>query len=178
MAFAGGLVSLGGARRTQLGQCPSGARGCHRVTIRPTGRHRFEYVEAAILGHTGSKRPILRTVIIHGAAEDAAPIVLDVFSLPCGHCSFNGFGLAPRALIVARGTGGGGGRRFAILNAVYGLTAAETDIALYLAQGKTAERIAWTRSVAVGTVRSQIKTVLAKVGVSRQAELAVRLSQF
>jgi DNA-binding CsgD family transcriptional regulator len=57
-----------------------------------------------------------------------------------------------------------------------GLTPAETDVALRLAEGKTAEVIAKARAVEIGTVRAQIKTILSKVGLNRQAELAARLN--
>jgi DNA-binding CsgD family transcriptional regulator len=134
-------------------------------------------IEAVAAGHLRPGPPLLRTVIIRGADDNATPIVLDVFPLPSEHRSFNGFGSAPRVLIVGRGAAASDGRRIAILNAAYGLTSAETDIALYLAKGKTAELIAKHRHVSVGTVRAQIKTILAKVGVKRQAELTARLNQ-
>jgi DNA-binding CsgD family transcriptional regulator len=41
----------------------------------------------------------------------------------------------------------------------------------------TAEFIAAKRGVAVETVRTQIKAIMAKLGVSRQAELVVRLGE-
>jgi DNA-binding CsgD family transcriptional regulator len=57
------------------------------------------------------------------------------------------------------------------------MTTAETEIALQLAQGKPPEAIAKQRNVSVGTVRAQIKALLAKAGVSRQVELVARLNQ-
>jgi DNA-binding CsgD family transcriptional regulator len=58
------------------------------------------------------------------------------------------------------------------------MTSAETDIALQLSEGKSAEAIAENRGVSVGTVRAQIKALLAKAGLSRQIELVARLNQF
>lgn len=52
----------------------------------------------------------------------------------------------------------------------YGLTPAEAAIANLLAQGLSPEDIARTNGTALTTVRSQLKKVLAKLGVSRQAE--------
>jgi DNA-binding NarL/FixJ family response regulator len=68
-------------------------------------------------------------------------------------------------------------RRAAILEAAFALTCSETDIAQRIVEGESAKLIAASRGVAVGTVRAQIKTIMAKFGVNRQVELVVRLSQ-
>jgi len=78
---------------------------------------------------------------------------------------------------VARGARGSNARRAVTLQAVYALTSAESEIAQQLAAGQSTEFIAANRGVAVGTVRAQIKAIMAKIGVSRQVELVVRLSQ-
>jgi DNA-binding CsgD family transcriptional regulator len=113
-------------------------------------------------------------VIVHGP-EGVQPLVLDVIPLPSRT-------LVPtfdaRVLVLARGMGANGDRRrSALLQSVYGMTAAETEIALQLAQGKLPEAIAKQRNVSIGTVRAQIKALLAKAGVSRQVELVARLNQ-
>jgi DNA-binding CsgD family transcriptional regulator len=114
-------------------------------------------------------------VIVRGPEPDAVPVVLDVFALPSQH-RFDLLSFTPRVLVVARGPRAAHDRRAAILSAAYGLTPAETDVALRLAEGKRAEAIAKARTVEIGTVRAQIKTILSKVGVNRQAELAARLN--
>jgi DNA-binding CsgD family transcriptional regulator len=63
------------------------------------------------------------------------------------------------------------------LQTTYALTSAETDIARYLAEGQSAVFIAAKRGVSVETVRTQIKAIMAKLGVSRQVELIVRLGE-
>lgn len=60
-----------------------------------------------------------------------------------------------------------------ILRIAFGLTIAEAEIALALASGHPREAIAIRRGVTIGTLRQQIKTVLAKVGVNREAELVL-----
>jgi DNA-binding CsgD family transcriptional regulator len=102
-------------------------------------------------------------------------MVLDVMSLPSVALEFSS---APRVVVVARGSRGDGARRAAMLQGVYGFTSAETDIALQLARGQSTEAIAQQRKVAVGTVRTQIKSMLGKLGVSRQVELVARLNEF
>ena len=119
--------------------------------------------------------PAVTTVVVHGKDEGKTPIVLDVMSLPSVALEFSA---APRVVVVARGSRGADTRRVTLLQGVYGFTSAETDIALQLARGQSTELIAQQRKVAVGTVRAQIKSMFAKLGVSRQAELVSRLNEF
>ena len=119
--------------------------------------------------------PAVATIIVRGADNLKAPIVLDVMALPSAALEFSS---APRVVVVARGSRGGDARKAALLQGVYGFTSAETDIALQLARGQSTEAIALQRKVAVGTVRAQIKSVLAKLGVSRQVEFVARLNEF
>lgn len=58
-----------------------------------------------------------------------------------------------------------------LLQLLYGFTASEAEIANHLCAGLIPERIAELRQVSVGTVRVQIKQLLHKAGVRRQAEL-------
>lgn len=62
----------------------------------------------------------------------------------------------------------------ATLRKLYGLTAAECRIALFLSDGRSPRHIAEITCVSENTVRSQIKSIFSKTGVNRQAEL-VRL---
>jgi DNA-binding CsgD family transcriptional regulator len=119
--------------------------------------------------------PVVMTVVARGTDEGKPPIVLDVMSLPSVALEFSS---GPRVVVVARGSRGGDARRAALLQGVYGFTSAETDIALLLARGQSTELIAQSRKVAAGTVRAQIKSMLAKLGVSRQVELVARLNEF
>jgi DNA-binding CsgD family transcriptional regulator len=135
-----------------------------------------EAIDAAVIGHVKPGPPILRTVIIRGRQPDAPPLVLDVFTLPARGRMLESLSFTPHALVVARGPRGDDARRVAILEAAYGLSAAESHIALQLAEGKTAEAIAINRRVAVGTVRAQIKAIFSKMGVNRQIELVARVS--
>ena len=119
--------------------------------------------------------PAMTTIVVRGTDEAKAPIVLDVMPLPSVALEFSS---APRVVVVARGSRGADTRKTALLQGVYGFTSAETDIALQLARGQSTELIAQQRKVAVGTVRAQIKSMLAKLGVSRQVELVARLNEF
>ncbi|HEX6929597.1 MAG TPA: helix-turn-helix transcriptional regulator [Gammaproteobacteria bacterium] len=130
-------------------------------------------IAIAAIGLVEPGPPIQRTVVIRGDEGKVPSVVLDVIALPSPTLEFS---FTPRVLIVARGERHADGRRAAILQTVYALTAAETDVALQIAKGRTAEAIAAERGATVGTVRVQIKAILAKLGVSRQIEVAARLS--
>ncbi len=53
----------------------------------------------------------------------------------------------------------------------YGLTPAETEVANGLLTGYSLEEIAALRKVKIGTVRDQVKSMLAKTGTSRQMDM-------
>jgi len=132
-------------------------------------------VGAAAVGQTRPGPPLHRTVVLRCGPDDLSPLVLDVVALPRREYEF---GFAPRVLVVARGRKKSDAQTVVVLRAAYDLTAAEAEVALQLCTGQSPTAIAAARSVAVGTVRLQIKAVMAKVGVSRQAELVARLKQF
>lgn len=132
-------------------------------------------IERAARGLTHPAAPAASAVVVHGAGETRPPLVLDVMALPSVAMEFSS---AARVVVVARGSRGGDARRAALLQGVYGFTSAETDIALQLARGQSTEAIAQQRKVSAGTVRAQIKSMLAKLGVGRQLELVARLNEF
>lgn len=61
------------------------------------------------------------------------------------------------------------------LAAMHGLTRAEAKLASLVADGVDPEQAAETLLVSLGTVRSQLKSIFAKTGVTRQAELVALL---
>lgn len=63
------------------------------------------------------------------------------------------------------------------LRRVYGLTGAESDVALALAAGSTLKEIAQTRGSQLQTVRVQLKSTLAKTGTRRQPELVALVNR-
>lgn len=65
-----------------------------------------------------------------------------------------------------------------IVAEAYQLTPAESAVAIGIAAGKTVREIAHAHRVVVATVRTQISSVLAKMGVRRQSEIAGTLAAF
>ncbi len=127
-------------------------------------------IDAASRAGTKPGPPALRTVVLASSTPDAAPIVLDVFALHTRQ-ALELWSFAPRVLVVARGPRGTELQRSAMLKTIYGLTPAECEIALRLASGRSVDQIALERTSTVGTVRGQVKTVLLKMGLSKQIEL-------
>lgn len=68
--------------------------------------------------------------------------------------------------------------RHTLLQQEFGLTAAEIQVVGALCEGCSAAAIAEARAVSVITVRNQIKSVMAKVGVHRQSELLARFRPY
>jgi DNA-binding CsgD family transcriptional regulator len=152
--------------------------GWLRAALPADTRALNEAIERAIstLGQGSVAGPRNSTVAVRASADDAAPLLLDVIALPNHRF---GFTFVPRVLVLLRGEGVNAAehRRAAILRSVYGMTAAETEIALELFAGKSTEDIAAGRRASVATVRTQIKSVLTKAGARRQIELVARLGR-
>jgi DNA-binding CsgD family transcriptional regulator len=63
------------------------------------------------------------------------------------------------------------------LRQMFGLTVAETRLALQIARGNTPSEIARTRRLSRTTIRSQLASVFAKTQTGRQAELVALLAR-
>ncbi|TNC67556.1 helix-turn-helix transcriptional regulator [Rubellimicrobium roseum] len=77
---------------------------------------------------------------------------------------------SPAALVVMRPSRRDRDGTMQVMQAL-GLTRAEAEVALALAEGATVAEVAETRRVSVQTVRNQVKSALGKTGSRRQADL-------
>jgi DNA-binding CsgD family transcriptional regulator len=59
------------------------------------------------------------------------------------------------------------------LTAAFGLTAAEAQVAVAVAGGKSRDAIAAMRGVSMETLRAQLRSVYQKTGCSRETQLAL-----
>lgn len=84
-------------------------------------------------------------------------------------------GFGPRALLIVHGPGADEARVAVAAGALYGLSPSEAAIAAQLAAGRSPAAIAHERRVSLGTVRTQVRRIYEKVGVTSQLELAARL---
>ncbi len=62
-----------------------------------------------------------------------------------------------------------------VIQELFDLTPAEADVGTLLSLGSSLEEIAGLRHVALSTVRSQLRTLMAKTGTERQSDLVRRL---
>lgn len=113
-----------------------------------------------------------------GVACDAVPmrvrvscaeaLTLECFAMPA---EGDAFGLGPAALVIARCAPA------SVSAMLSSLTEAEAQIAARLADGESVATIAEARGVSRETVRSQMKSIFAKLHVGRQAELVSLLKR-
>ena len=90
--------------------------------------------------------------------------------------SMGAFGSAT-TIVVTFFVGGEGARLDPfVVGYAYNLTPAESRVAVGVAEGLTVDAIAEKHGASVATVRTQLKSACAKIGVGRQAELAQLLS--
>ncbi|MGQ0444695.1 MAG: helix-turn-helix transcriptional regulator [Beijerinckiaceae bacterium] len=117
--------------------------------IAPGPLHDVEPIGAVALA-----RPGARPLVVHGAP--LARSAQDMFQ-------------QARAILTIDDPNARQAPHGPILRQVFGLTAAEADVAIALASGRDIEEVAQIRGVSIGTLRNQVKTVFAKTDTSRQA---------
>jgi DNA-binding NarL/FixJ family response regulator len=155
---AGGLQLIGGRLRGRRADAPE--------------------LDAAIAAATsavaaGEDRTPPPVVVRHGR-DPTRFQVLDVIGF-----SATGRGPAaePRAIVLLRGSTADPADVEDVLVRAYRLTSAEAQVAARLALGEARETIAARRGSSLQTVRTQIRTIFAKLGVTRERELAARVRQ-
>lgn len=126
-------------------------------------------ISHALRDRIAGEAPKVQTIIVRHGYSTAPSMVLDVVALPSRPFEL---GFAPRVMVLARGERGSEERRAVILKTAYALSPAETEIAIHVANGIAPDVIATMRGASVATVRFQIKSILTKLGVKRQVELA------
>lgn len=130
-----------------------------------------EAIAVAVRGVLRPGAPAASSVLVTRGMD--VPLMVEVVPLPRRDFSF---GFEPRALVVARGTKPAPARIKELLRMTYELTATEAEIVSALVGGEAPKTLAYKRGVAVGTVRSQIRSIYAKVGVTRLSELIARVN--
>jgi DNA-binding CsgD family transcriptional regulator len=116
---------------------------------------------SAAIGHV--RLPLYRT-------RPLPELVLDLFRLPAREWATP---FAPRALAIARDPTASLKGRESVVAGAFGLTPAETELALGLAEGRTRETIAAARGISMETLRAQLKSVYQKTGCGRESELVL-----
>lgn len=83
---------------------------------------------------------------------------------------------APAAILVIRDASAQLSAETEIVTQTYGLSRAETEIAVMLARGMEREQIAAARDVSILTLRTQIRNLYDKTGCRRESELVALLA--
>ena len=112
--------------------------------------------------------PRASTMLLCSVSGDAAQIV-DIAPLPSTRSTLR---IGARALVIL---GGPARRRQSTFLIELGLTEAEAEVVSAMLDGASTREIADRRSVRFETVRTQIKSIYAKLRVRRQSELFKRL---
>lgn len=133
------------------------------------------FMDALMSAGRGLSRPgapLLSSLFVHSSDTPLSPVIVDIVALP--QKSFT-FGFRPQVLVVVRGLKQDDRQLAGALQAAFQLTAAEARVALMLAEGQGPQAIADSRGVSINTVRTQVRNLYDKLGVTRQSELAARL---
>jgi DNA-binding CsgD family transcriptional regulator len=111
----------------------------------------------------GADPPALQSVVIHQV--DRIPLVITVRCVRDAGCDAH-------ALLLAIDPHPDVDGLAAALRACFGLTRSEAEVAAAVAEGRAVAAIARQRGVAVGTIRTQLKRIAAKLGCARQSQIA------
>lgn len=131
-------------------------------------------LEAAVRRAAVSGMPAEATTLLLPAPSGGFARV-DVQPLPS---AWLGAAFCPLAMIHVREPTQTAELNYALVNAAFQLTPAETDIAAALILGDSSADIAARRNSSLETVNSQVKAILAKTGCARRAQLPLALQPF
>ena len=153
------------------------ARAGHALRLshgRLTPRHHRDAPRLSLLigeafrGGAGPMRPIA----LHDA--DGLPVLIEAAPIPRDGVLSFGDGV----LVIVHQPSDDQARMAGAAQALYGLSPSESLIAGLLATGRSVSAIAEQRRTSIGTVRSQVRKVFEKAGVSSQVELVASLARF
>ena len=116
----------------------------------------------------GSEKGAVARFWLRGEAGHLDSEICEVFALPRREWSL---GFEPRVLIILRWPTSVAGESRELIQDLWNLSAAETAIAMLLAQGYSRDQIAASRATSPATVHSQLKSLFRKADVSRESEL-------
>jgi len=125
-----------------------------------------------LCGAPDARPPATAPIVVR--REGKAPVIIRVLPIPgAARTPFCG----ARALLTFSLIEPKRGPDAQLISDVFGLTRAETEVAVRLAEGKPLVAIADERGIARVTVRNQLRVILAKTGTHRQSELVALLSR-
>ncbi|MGR4891080.1 helix-turn-helix transcriptional regulator [Sphingopyxis sp. LARHCG72] len=168
-AAAEAIVGAGGALCLRRGRLGAARRDADALLQAGLARALDD-----VLAEGASAEGAMQQYWIGSPEEPEGGLLCELFRLPQREWDF---GFEPRVLVVARRAADIPAMRTAPLRAALGLTAAEAEIALRLANGEARETIANGRGTSAQTLGTQIKSILRKSEVGREAELAALVNR-
>ncbi|MBX7539724.1 helix-turn-helix transcriptional regulator [Qipengyuania sphaerica] len=99
------------------------------------------------------------------AREDDVPLTLDILPMPIDATTRG-------AMLVVRDPSAMSPDTPARLSGLFGLSSAQAAVAMGLAEGRTIEQMAKVRGVSRETIKVQVRDAAARLGCTRQAEIA------
>ncbi|WP_447755723.1 helix-turn-helix transcriptional regulator [Sphingopyxis fribergensis] len=172
----GTVAALSAAAEAIVGD-PAGGALCLRKGRLGAARRDADALVRAAVGRAlngTSADAAMQQYWIGSPREGGGGLLCELFRLPQREWDF---GFDPRVLVVARRAADLPAMRTAPLRSALGLTAAEAEIALRLANGEAREAIAAGRGTSAQTLGTQIKSILRKSDVGREAELAALVNR-
>jgi DNA-binding CsgD family transcriptional regulator len=177
----GAVAALSAAAETIVGERAGGALCLRRGRLGAARRDADALLQAGLARalhdastEGASAEGAMQQYWIGSPEEAEGGLLCELFRLPRREWDF---GFEPRVLVVARPAADIPAMRMAPLRAALGLTAAEAEIALRLANGEARETIANARGTSAQTLGTQIKSILRKSDVGREAELAALVNR-
>lgn len=171
----GVVAALSSAAEAMVGDRANGTLRLRRGRLGATRRDADASLQAALGRALGGEA--MQQYWIGSPQQDQTEgrgVLCELFRLPRREWDF---GFDPRVLVVARRAADIPATRSAPLRAALGLTEAEAEIALRLANGEAREDIAAGRGTSAQTLGTQIKSILRKSDVGREAELTALVNR-
>lgn len=168
----GAVAALSAAAEAIVGERGDGALRLRRGRLGAARRDADAPLQAALARALDGEA--MQQHWIGSPQEGGGGLLCELFRLPRREWDF---GFDPRVLVVVRRAADIPAMRIVPLRAALGLTAAEAEIALRLANGEAREEIAAGRGTSTQTLGTQIKSILRKSEVSREAELTALVNR-
>jgi DNA-binding CsgD family transcriptional regulator len=158
-------ATMGHGIGVRAGMLTAAARDCDRALQKLIGSviTRGPLYQAEPIGAVTIGRPGARPFVVHGAP--LARSAQDLFQ-------------QARAVLMIIDPETQLSPQESVLRQAFGLTRAEASVAVALSSGRGVDEIARMRGVSIGTLRNQLKIILAKTDTRRQAGLVALLLRY
>jgi DNA-binding CsgD family transcriptional regulator len=165
----GCVIGLNGEARRHVGREIALTQGRITATHRPSNAELQRLIASALSAENNATREAILLL-----RADARPLM--VYVIPITGSGSDSAQHA-RAIAVFVDSDKQHEPSESILREAFGLTPAQTRIAIGFARGRDLQELANDQKISIGTVRMHFKAVLAKTNTTRQAELAILLAR-